>query len=399
MMTDTLAVKRPSMFQMFPGNYMWSLGVMRMMASGAVFGEVAWAVRDLQAAAAVEPTGDVEAWYAAFSKLAAQVEAVGREAIAAGHQVTARTALFRAALYWQWAEAFLPPDDVRTAPAYASHMDCFAEAAARFEPPVEVFDLPFEGAYISSYFVRAKHLRDGEKAPVVILSDGLDGTKEEMFYAALSLAERGISCMGIDQPGQGATLRWAKLVARHDSEVAAGAVVDYLQTRDDVDAARIGIMAASMGGYYAPRAVAFEKRIKACVAWGAIYDYYACWQRRVGWEPGKPVAVSTNSALGTTGKHFLSIMGVATWEAAFAKLEAFRLAGVARNIDCDILIVQGADDRQTPLVEAEELFAEISSKNKELRVYTAAEGGAAHVQLDRPEPALSRICDWFSDHL
>jgi dipeptidyl aminopeptidase/acylaminoacyl peptidase len=213
------------------------------------------------------------------------------------------------------------------------------------------------------------------------------------------LAERGISCMGIDQPGQGATLRLAKLVARHDSEVAVGAVVDYLQARKDVDASRIGIMAASMGGYYAPRAAAFEKRIKACVAWGAIYDYYACWQRRVGWKPGKPIQVSTNSALGTTGKHFLSIMGVPTWEAAFDKLESFRLAGVASKITCDILIVQGADDRQTPLVEAEQLYAEISSKNKELRVYTDAEGGAAHVQLDRPEPALSLICDWFSDHL
>jgi hypothetical protein len=95
-MTETLAPKRPSMFQMFPGNYMWSLSVMRMMASGAVFGEVAWAVRDIYAAAAVEPTGDVEAWYSAFTKLAQQVEGVGNDAIASGHQVTARTALLRA---------------------------------------------------------------------------------------------------------------------------------------------------------------------------------------------------------------------------------------------------------------------------------------------------------------
>jgi alpha-beta hydrolase superfamily lysophospholipase len=101
-------------------------------------------------------------------------------------------------------------------------MDCFAKSAARFDPPVEIIDVSFDGAYISSYFVRAKNLKSGEKAPVVILSDGLDGTKEEMFYAALSLSERGISCMGIDQPGQGATLRLDRLVARHDSEIAVG---------------------------------------------------------------------------------------------------------------------------------------------------------------------------------
>jgi alpha-beta hydrolase superfamily lysophospholipase len=387
------------MFRFFPGNYMWSLSVMRMMASGGVFGEVAWACRDLSAAAAVEPIGDVEQWYLAFSRLAAQVEAVGRDATASAHTVTARTSFFRASLYWQWAEAFLPPGDARAVTAYAAHLNCFAEAAARFEPVVETFNVPFEGSYLSAYFVPAKSVAPGTKPPVVILSDGLDGTKEEMFYVALALSERGISCLGIDQPGQGATLRLAGLVARHDSEAAIGAVVDYLQTRGDVDPERIGLIAASMGGYYAPRAVAFEKRIKACVAWGAIYDYYACWQRRVGWVPGQPISVNLDSALGTTGKHFLAIMGVPDWASAFKKLEAFRLKGVAERITCDILIVHGEADRQTPVIEAEELFSEISSKHKELRIYDDAEGGSAHVQLDRPEPALSLICDWFSDHL
>lgn len=45
------------------------------------------------------------------------------------------------------------------------------------------------------------------------------------------------------------------------------------------------------------------------------------------------------------------------------------------------------------------MFAEASSRHKELRVYTEAEGGAAHVQLDRPESALSLICDWFVERL
>ena len=39
-----------------------------------------------------------------------------------------------------------------------------------------------------------------------------------------------------------------------------------------VDAARIGLVGWSLGGYYAPRAAAFEKRIKLVVAWGANHD-------------------------------------------------------------------------------------------------------------------------------
>ena len=41
------------------------------------------------------------------------------------------------------------------------------------------------------------------------------------------------------------------------------AVVDYLETRSDVDLSRIGIWGVSLGGYFAPRAAALEKKIKA----------------------------------------------------------------------------------------------------------------------------------------
>ena len=49
--------------------------------------------------------------------------------------------------------------------------------------------------------------------------------------------------------------------------------------------------------------------------------------------------------------------------------------------------------------EAQRLLAAASSKHKQLRIFTQAEGGAAHVNLDRPEPALSLLCDWMSDRL
>ena len=42
----------------------------------------------------------------------------------------------------------------------------------------------------------------------------------------------------------------------------------------------LGILGISLGGYYAPRAAVFEPRIKACVAWGGIWDYGATWRKR-----------------------------------------------------------------------------------------------------------------------
>ena len=386
------------MFQYFPGNYMWSLAVMRALASGANFGEVDWACNGLQEAAVMDPDGDVAAWYRAWMSLGEYVQAQATQAAQRGHAVSARNAFMRSAIYYQWAEAFLDPDDFRAPHAFDCHLATFAQGAALMHPRVDVFELPFEGASLTVYFVPACGSRG--KAPVVILTDGLDGTKEEMFYVAKALSERGIACLAFDGPGQGATLRLRRLSARHDSEAAVGKVCDYLETRDDIDASRIGLIGVSLGGYYAPRAAAFEKRIKACVAWSAIYDYHACWVRRTGYTPEAGVQQAGRSAArGTTGKHFLRIMGVDDWDAAFRKLESFRLSGVASQITCDILLVQGERDMQTPVAEANQLLEEIGSKDKTLRVWLASEGGAAHVQLDRQEPALSEICDWFVERL
>ncbi|MFD1557218.1 alpha/beta hydrolase family protein [Paraburkholderia silviterrae] len=386
------------MFQYFPNNYMWSLAVMRALASGANFGEIDWACSGLHEAAAVDPDGDIDAWYRAWMGLGEQVQGQAEQAAQRGHDVSARHAFMRASIYYQWAEAFLDPDDARAPQTFDRHLATFAQGAALMEPRVEVFELPFEGASLTAYFVPARGVRG--KAPVVILTDGLDGTKEEMFYVAQALAERGMACLAFDGPGQGATLRLHQLAARHDSEAAVGTVCDYLETRDDIDVSRIGLIGVSLGGYYAPRAAAFEKRIKACVAWSAIYDYHASWVRRTGYTPGGGVREAGRGApRGTTSKHFLRIMGASDWDSAFHKLEAFRLAGVASQITCDILLVQGERDMQTPVAEVTQLLEEIGSKDKTLRIWRASEGGASHVQLDRQEPALSEICDWFDDRL
>ncbi|WJR79818.1 alpha/beta hydrolase [Bradyrhizobium sp. NP1] len=384
------------MFFYFPGNYMWSLGVNRCLAAGGHFGEINWALQGLQAAAKAPPQGDSEAWYAAWLKLAHQTAAIGEEAESKGHRITASSQFYRAAQYYQWAEAFLDPDDERASPTYGLHLKSFDRFALHAPSRVEVVDVPFGSTTLSAYFVPARGTTD--RSPAVILWDGLDGTKEEMFPMASHLAARGISCLGIDITGQGASLRLNGLKARHDTEVCATAAYEWLSARPEVDASRVGLIGASMGGYSAPRAVAYEKRIKACVAWGAIYDYHDVWVRRLN-SIGRGATLDYGQALGTTGKHLLNIVGATDFDEALKLLEPFHLREAALLISCDILLVHGEHDRQTSLENAKALFAAIGSKNKQMRVYTAEEGGAAHVQLDRQEPAASLIADWFTDHL
>ena len=114
-----------------------------------------------------------------------------------------------------------------------------------------------------------------------------------------------------------------------DPERIVKVMVDYLETRPDVDAARIGMMGISMGGWGAPRAASGEKRIKA--AWFAsgsydlgadLFDYYPPIQDRVRW-----------------------IIGARDLADARKKLREYTLEGVAGKIECPLLIGYGGDDR------------------------------------------------------
>jgi alpha-beta hydrolase superfamily lysophospholipase len=386
------------MFFYFPENYRWSLAVLRMLAAGGLFGEIDWAASRLRKASRDGPSGDLEAWHQGWKDLGEQLEVSGREAAHAGHRVSASDFFQRASIYYQWAEGLLDPDDPRAAQMYDKHLETFACFAQSRNPPIELVQVPFGAHTLPAYLVPA----DGRpgRAPAVMLSDGLDANKEEMLYVALSLARRGITTLAFDGPGQGAALRQQGLAARHDFEVPVSACIDWLQGRSDVDRDRIGLVAASWGGYYAPRAAAFEPRIKACGVMGAVFDTHACMARRVGYVPGQGATqLGANAPLGTTGKTILRILGTPDWASAFAKLEDFRLEKVASRITCDLMIVHGANDRHAPPSEAERLFESVSSTHKRLRVFSEAEGGAAHVNLDRPEPALSMLCDWMAQRL
>jgi dipeptidyl aminopeptidase/acylaminoacyl peptidase len=81
-----------------------------------------------------------------------------------------------------------------------------------------------------------------------------------------TLANRGYHTLAIDGPGQGEALRLRNIPSRYDYEVPGTAAFDYVASRADVDAKRVGVMAFSLGGYYTPRMAAFEKRYAAAVA-------------------------------------------------------------------------------------------------------------------------------------
>lgn len=385
------ATAAPKHFTYFPGNYRWSAEMMVILSTapygGAELSEVDRIGRSLR-----EHVGSDEAWFEAWCEGADILRRRAAEAEAKGHPLTAASTYLRASFYYQSADHFRQPKDERALAIYRQSLECFHRfAALNDRPRIEVVELPFDGGSFPAYFVHAVNGR-GTRNPCIVRFGGFDTQKEMQYLRGTpELVRRGISFLLVDGPGQGESIRFRNIKLRHDFEVAGRAAFDYLLTRPDVDPERIAIMAMSLGGYYAPRIAAFDPRYRACVAWGAIWDYHATWVKRI--------QRLREAALPVPADHLLWVCGAADWDEALKKLEGFKLDGVAQKVTCPFLLLHGEADAQVSMAEAQRLFDAIGSKDKTFRVFTEEEGGAQHCQRDYLTLAIDVIADWLEDKL
>ena len=385
------------MFEYFPGNYVWNLSVVAALNSGGTIDEVDRACRPIRDAATRGEDAGTEDFLRAWSTLVDQLSTDAEAAEAAGRLRTAGQLYFRSSSYLSVAERMLSNSNPDRIPAYKRILELTDKAQRLIDPATTRVEIPYNaddaapGAFLPAYFTKAVRA-DGSPAPVVIQWNGLDSTKEHQYTSGFcqELAARGISTLMVDTPGTGEALRLQGLVARPDSEVFAHACVDWLVERDDVDADRIGLVGWSLGGYYAPRAAAFEKRLALVVAWGANHDWGAVQRSRLDREGERPVP--------HYWEHVLWVWGYDDLGKFIEFADQINLDGVVEKIDIPFLITHGENDRQIPLHYAHRSYEQAtSSPKRELRVFTADEGGSEHVSLDHLPLASSFVADWIDE--
>jgi dienelactone hydrolase len=379
-------------FEYFPTNYIWSLGVAATLNSGGAIDEVDRACRPIREAAERGDAGTRDlmlAWKRVADQVADQARAA--EAEKAGHLRTAGQKYFRAAAYVCQAERMLSSKDPERIPFYQQGLDLMQKSFELIDPATTRVEVPFEGDRLPAYFTQATRA-DGSPAPTMIMWNGLDSTKEHMYTSEWpkEMAARGISTLMVDCPGSGEALRFLGLKSRVETEDWAKACVDYLETRDDVDADRIGLVGWSLGGYYAPRAAAYEKRIKLVVAWGANHNWGEVQKKRLEREGENPVP--------HYWEHVLWVWGGDDIETFIGAAEAVNLNGVVEEITVPFLITHGENDRQINVSYAHQSYDQaVNSPKRELRIFTPEEGATEHVGLDHLPHVGAFTADWIED--
>jgi dipeptidyl aminopeptidase/acylaminoacyl peptidase len=243
--------------------------------------------------------------------------------------------------------------------------------------------------------VHAEPAKAGGKVPAMVFFDGLDVTKEIQYFKGVAdLAARGIACLIVDGPGNGESIRFRNLYLRHDTEHYATPVYEYLAARPEIDPKRIGVMAISLGGYYAPRAAAFEPRFAACIAWGAQWDYQKIWKDRFD-----RLARADTPSLSVAAQHISWVLNASSQEDALKRLEPFKLDGAVQKIACPFLMLHGEGDEQIPLPEAQKCFDAVGAKNKTMKIFTREEGGYHHCQIDNQSICSAYMWDWLEEVL
>lgn len=323
---------------------------------------------------------DLESWITEWTRVAEKNEALAEKFAGEGYKVTANEYYLRASTFYREACWPQPVDEPRMLTTYKKMRENFDKAWKMARPPFERVQINYEGKMLDGYF-RKPNNPPGKKFPVVIAFQGADTMAEATIMGGGAYTARGMAYLAIDFPGQGGALRLKDLHLPPDTERVAKAMIDYLETRPDVDAGRVGMQGISMGGYGVPRAASGEKRIKAGFMSSGSYDlkadlfeYYPPIQERVRW-----------------------IIGAKDLADARKKLNDYTLEGRASKIEAPMLIGYSKDDRIMDPAGALRLYeAAINSKRDMIE-------GTGHAQAaNAGGPRVSRpvvFPDWAAKTL
>lgn len=382
----------------------WPLGYIPY--GGADFGEV-------RAVAAAVGDGDDEAFCDAWCTAADRFAAEAAESEAAGRRPSAREGWLRAACFYGAAyhPIFGAPVNPRLLAAFRKQMAAFDRGLALAAPAVMRMSIQLGDLAMPAYLLRAEG-RATETRPLLILTNGYDGTVTDMYFAsAVAASRRGYHVLFFDGPGQGGPLIEQGVPLRPDWETVIKAVVDVAVELPGVDPDRIALSGWSLGGHLAARAATGEHRLAALILDPAL------WSMLAGFAPlaaklGLTLDASTDvadmddaviarlEALIASNRQlrwsFVQrgywVHGVFDLRGYLASAALFTLDGRAGEIRCPTLLTVAGDDTRSGSAQ---MVMDGLHCPKTLITFTSAEGAGDHCEMMNRSLLNRRALDWL----
>jgi alpha-beta hydrolase superfamily lysophospholipase len=361
---------------------------------------------------------DPWSWPREWLATAERVRATAAGCLTRGHKLSAGEAYMRAAAYYRAALIHHPePTDAGVAATALQADACFTRGLELQGLPAEPVRIPYEGTTLPGVFWRSPNV--GRQAPVLIVHQGRDAWPEDTMHVATGAIKRGYHCLMVHCPGQGLAIRVQGLPFRPDWEKVITPVVDFALRCPDVATDSIILMGLSMGGALAPRAAAFEKRIKICIAnpgvlnWGEAilghFDEYPALMKlleanpaafdRAVWDFFKVGSLAGGLLRSAAWwlKDSMYKHGARTPSEMIARLKEFDNTGIVGQITCKTLVMDG-EAEEFSAGQARKLYDALRCP-KDYMLFTAADTGLVHCQVGAMAVAGQRLFDWLDENI
>lgn len=354
---------------------------------------------------------DHEGWYEAWFDLGSRVFEQAELSAGAGHTSSASDAYRRAASYFGVALNSVDglSDDSILAPTFRHHRAAWDRFVDTTSTLVERVQIPYEGITMPGYFFRPA----GEvRRPTLIMVNGSDGPISSLWAGGCAGAlARGYNVLMFDGPGQQSMLLERGIPFRPDWEAVITPVVDFLTERPDVEISKLALYGVSQGGYWVPRALAFEHRIAAAIADPGVVDVSASWLVHIPrglqnlLEEGKREEFDRDMAMGLRASkeaariwRFRSRPYLAGgYYDTLAEVGKYHLEHVAGSIATPLLVTEPEGEQFWP--GQSQRLAALSGGPTTVVPFTAAEGANLHCQPMARRLTDQRMFDWLDGQL
>ena len=315
-------------------------------------------------------------WAPAWTEVADTYEALGTQALAEGHRVTAAEHLRRSALTLQFAQFVLTEEPARRRALQERMVRTYAEAAPLLDPPAHRVEIPYGDGHLVVGYLRLP-LGAGPFA-VTVLVPGLESTKEQFSTYEPYFLRRGVATLSIEGPGQGEAgftlpfrdATYAVAVAAVADAVASGRL-------DRVDPRRVAVVGTSFGGYLALRHAATFPGLRGVVDIAGPYDL-----RDLG------------ALQEVTRDGFREFVGASTDDEARELLGDVSLDGVLEDLEAPVLVVHGEQDRIIDVSHAHRVISGLGD-----RATVRLEPAGNHSCNNLAATLRPVVADWAADRL